>query len=99
MEKNREVLYKNDFITIINDGEEEYYPILDTNGNFITNICTYIHHDINKYIKQFEQVGNDLDKLLDLLGNFETFTVLSDIPEEEHDYINKIGDVYIEIME
>lgn len=99
MKTKQKVLYKNDYISIVYNGEYGYYPILDTEGNFITNI--YNETNVNKYLKQFEKVGNDLDKLLDLLGNFETFTVLSDKPnsDEPLDYINKIGDVYIEIME
>lgn len=90
------ILYKNKFISICDEGEHGIYPILDSEGEFLTNI--YTEENIEDHIIEFKKCEDSLEATLELLEDYEDFIVVDEV-EEFNEFINKVGNKYLQIYE
>ena len=90
------ILYQNQFISICDEGEHGIYPMLDSEGEFLTNI--YTEENIEDHINNFKKCENNLEATLEALEGYEDFVVVDKV-EEINEFVNKVGNKYLQIYE
>lgn len=72
------VVYKNKYVSIVFNGEDGYYPLLDSRGGFITNIMVEDEEELKSIIKDFEKCEHDALETIFCIMRYEDFELVTE---------------------
>lgn len=72
------VVYKNKYISIVFNGEDGYYPLLDSRGSFITNIVVEDKEELLSIIKDFQKCEHDALETVFCIMRYEDFELVTE---------------------
>lgn len=72
------VVYKNKYISIVFNGEDGYYPLLDSRGGFITNIVVEDKEELLSIIEDFQKCENDALETIFCILRYEDFELITE---------------------
>lgn len=72
------VVYKNKYVSIVFNGEDGYYPLLDSRGSFITNIVVEDKEELLSIIEDFQKCEHDALETVFCIMRYEDFELVTE---------------------